>query len=178
MLALLLFYQGGSALLFQYFINRSDAVIEDHIIKNMYKPSELVEIKIPVKMQAITNWEDYEPISGQVQLSGNCYNYVMLKVTRDTMFLKVIPNHEKTRLINANIIYAKQVSDAPVSKKSTIPPTKRSITDNEYNFTFTSYQTKVPVTIIKATGDFSCLNIIDPSLDVPGQPPEVVNTLS
>ena len=59
-----------------------------------------MHVKIPVHLSAVCNWEDYESIDGQMQYNGNYYNYVGLKIARDTMFLLCLPNHEKTRLVN------------------------------------------------------------------------------
>src|ERR1700761_8764985 len=101
MLALLMFNMGGYMFFFQYLIYRSDISINEQINNNRYKSTDLVEIKIPVKLN-IQDWSEYEVISGQVKLKDTTYNYAELKMTRDTMYLKCIPNHEKGRLVNAN----------------------------------------------------------------------------
>ena len=103
--------------LFQYVIYQSNKFNEEQISKNLYKVSDLVEIKIPVKLPKINNWGDYERISGTIQLHKNWYNYVKLKMTRDTLFVMCVPNYKTTRLINANIIYAREVSEAPLNAK-------------------------------------------------------------
>lgn len=108
--------------LFQYFIYQSNKFNEEQISKNLYKASDLVEIKIPVNLPKITNWNSYERISGTIQLQENWYNYVKLRMTRDTLFVMCVPNYKTTRLINANIIYAREVSEAPLNaKKQAIP---------------------------------------------------------
>jgi len=179
MLALLLFNSGGYSLLFQYMIYRSDSyIINEKINKNLYRSSDLVEVKIPVHINNIQDWTEYEPISGQVQLSNGCYNYAQLKMTRDTMYLMVIPNYEKTRLINANIIYAKQVSDIPVSKKSHAPVIKKNITENVYSYTAILYKAFIVPATIKAVHSHAFSDIIESSIDIPGQPPEGPGILS
>jgi len=159
-------------LLFQFFIYRSDSSILNRINNNHYKNTDLVEVKIPVHL-AIQDWTEYEPISGQVQLKDNSYNYAELKLTRDTMYLRCIPNQDKSRLINANIIYAKQVSDIPVNKRSHPPLTKKSISENQYNYTILQYKAFLPVNDTKAGYDYASSDIIKTSIDVPGQPPEL-----
>jgi hypothetical protein len=179
MLALLLFNLGGYSLLFQYLISRSDSyIINEKINKNRYVSSDLVEVKIPVHINTIQDWTEYEPISGQVQLSNACYNYAQLKLTRDTMYLMVIPNYLKTHLIKANIIYAKQVSDTPLSKKSHLPFIKKSIAETEYNYSVIRYNADIPANSIKTLPDYTFLNILKTSIGIPGQPPEGPGILS
>lgn len=165
-------------LLFQYFIYRSDSSINERINNNCYKATDLVEIKIPVHL-VIQDWTEYEPISGQVQLKDNCYNYAELKMTRDTMYLMVIPNRDKARLVNANVIYAKQVSDIPMNKKSHLPSIKKNIGDNEYNYSITMrYQAVTPADDSKTGHGYAFAAITKTSIDIPGQPPEVLNSFS
>jgi hypothetical protein len=177
MLSLLLFNLGGYMLLFHFFIYRSDSSILSRINNNRYKSTELVQVKIPVHL-AIEDWTEFEPISGQVQLKDNSYNYAELKLTRDTMYLMCIPNHDKTRLVNANIIYAKQVSDIPMNKKSHLPLLKKSISESEYQYSIIDYQAFIPAKNSKAGHEDAFSDIVKTSIDVPGQPPEVSAHLS
>lgn len=178
MLVLLLFNLGGYMLLFQFFIYQSDRSINNRINNNRYKNSDLVEVKIPVHLAIQENWSEYEPISGQVQFKDNSYNYAQLRLTRDTMYLLCVPNTDKSRLINANIIYAKQVSDIPMNKKSHTPVTKKSISENEYTYTTLLTRALIPATPIKTGYDYASPDIIKAALDVPGQPPDVASLLS
>ena len=164
-------------LLFQFFIHQSDSSILSRINNNRYKSTDLVQIKIPVHL-AIEDWTDFEPISGQVQLKDNSYNYAELKMTRDTMYLMCIPNHDKTRLVNANIIYAKQVSDIPMNKKSQVPLLKKSISKSEYQYSITYYQAFIPEKDTKFRHNRAFSNIVNTSIDVPGQPPEASSFFS
>ena len=178
MLVLLLFNLGGYMLLFQFFIYQSDRSINNRINNNRYKTSDLVEIKIPVHLAIQENWAEYEPISGQVQLKDNSYNYAELKLTRDTMYLLCIPNPDKSRLVNANIIYAKQVSDIPMNKKSHLPLLKKSISESEYQYSIIDYQAFIPAKSSNAGHEHAFSDIVKTSIDVPGQPPEVSTLLS
>lgn len=171
MLALLLFNIGGYTLLFQFFIYQSDNSILSRINNNSYNRTDLVEVKIPVHL-AIEDWATYQPISGQVQFKNNNYNYAELKLTRDTMYLLCIPNQDKSRLANANIIYAKEVSDIPANKKSTLPSIKKTANESIYNYSFLPYNPVLPVKDVKTRPDHSCVAVITTSIDVQGQPPE------
>jgi hypothetical protein len=178
MLCAVLFNLGGYSLFFQYMIDHSDSKIIDRINQNHYLKSELVEVKIPVNLPTLQDWTEYEAISGQVQFKNNKYNYAEIKMTRDTLYLLVIPNQDRTKLINANIIYAKQVNDIPLSKKSHNSLVKKSISESEYHYTTLNYKPIIPVNHNNAYRDYAFLNIIKPSLDMPGQPPDSLPLLS
>jgi hypothetical protein len=171
MLCLMLFNLGGYAVLFQYVIYRSDAAIIENINHNRYKSAELVEVKIPVHLTT-EDWHEYAVISGQVQLKDHSYNYAELKLTRDTMYLLCIPNSDKSRLINANIIYAKQVNDIPLNKKSHIPPIKKSIEESEYLYYTLTDMASLQESSKKPAPDYNYSAIIKIPLTTPGQPPE------
>jgi len=177
MLVCLLFYQGGYMLLFQYFMNKTDVVMNEHIDQNLYKASDLVEIKIPAKLYYSESSDDYQPISGQVKVNGNCYNYVKLKIANDTLYVDVIPNNEKTRLAQSKNVLDKQIADLPVNKKSH-NTTAKQFNDNELNYTLLNQLARIPASIKKPAGRYAVSASTDPLLGVPGQPPETSNSLS
>ena len=177
MLVCLLFYQGGYILLFQYFMNKTDVVMNEHIDQNQYNTSDLVEIKIPAKLYYSESSGDYQPISGQVRVNGNCYNYVKLKIANDTLYVDVIPNNEKTRLVQSKNVLDKQIADVPVNKKSHNTSAKQ-FSDNEFNYTLLNQLARIPASIKKTTGRNSISDTTDPLLGVPGQPPETSGSLS
>jgi hypothetical protein len=172
MLFVILFNLGGYGLFFQYVIDRSDANIINQINHNRYHNSDLIEVKIPVNLPTLQDWTEFETISGQVQFKNNKYNYAQIKMTRDTLYLLVIPNYVRTKLVSANIIYAKQVNDIPMNKKSHLPLTKKSVSESEYNYTSLHYKALIPPQVKKAGHDYAFSDIIKSSIDVSGQPPE------
>ncbi|XHR96810.1 hypothetical protein ACFJIV_09195 [Mucilaginibacter sp. UC70_90] len=113
-----LFNLGGYSLVFEYFIHRSEVQIVKEIYENKVDATKLVEIKIPVHLPKIHSWNGYVRDQGQLQLKGVYYNYLRYKVTQDTMSFICIANSVKTRLVNANLIIAKEISDVPLSKKT------------------------------------------------------------
>ena len=170
MLFALLFNLGGYSLFFQYMINRSDSNIINQINNNRYHNSDLVEVKIPVNLPTLQDWPEFETVSGQVQFKNNKYNYAQIKMTRDTLYLLVIPNHDRTKLVNANIIYAKQVNDIPVNKKSHNSLMKKSISESEYHYITLNYRSAISLN--NSYRNFALLNTTEPFIGVPGQPPE------
>ncbi len=178
MMLVVLFNLGGYSLFFQYMINMSDSKIINQINNNHYHNSDLVEVKIPVNLPTLQDWTEFETVSGQVQFKNNKYNYAQIRMTRDTLYLLVIPNYERTKLVNANIIYAKQVNDIPVNKKSHNSLLKKSISESEYHYIALNYKTTIPVNNTNSYRDYAFLNITKRSLGVPGQPPDVSSFLS
>lgn len=170
---MLVFNMGGYMLLFQYFISQSDQIANKQISKGYYKASELVEIKIPVCMPYIQEQRQYKNISGQIQLKGNCYNYVALKMTRDTMYVKCIPNYNKTKLINENVITAKEISDTPLSKKNHSPLVKKTGLDNDYNYTIVLFNLASCTKAINSQLVYTTPKILLTYLSSPAEPPEV-----
>lgn len=159
--------------LFQYFIHQSNKFNEQQISKNLYKKSDLVEIKIPVNLPEITNWGTYKRISGAIQLQENWYNYVKLKITRDTLFVMCVPNYKTTRLTKANIIYAREVNEAPLNAKKQAIPLK-----NIGMFKYIPLATTVKIGNPVATITTHCARIIVKPVtsytDVLGRPPEML----
>jgi len=172
MLAAILFNSGGYDLFFQYMMYRSDVKVFDKINNNHYIHSDLVEVKIPVDMPTQQDWDSYQAISGQVEVKGARYDYAEIKITRDTLYLRVVPNPELTKLVKANVLYGKLVNDLPTSntKHSNNPLTKKSLSESEY-LTFT-YNNSPGVIIKKLKYSFISTGILKPALEVGGQPPE------
>lgn len=136
--------------------------MNEHIARNMYNVHNLVMVKLPVSMPGIQNWTDFERISGQIQFKKACYNYVKLKLTRDTIYVMCIPNYEKTRLISENIINAKQIDDLPGSKgnntmlkKPGIDKFNLAVLIFEVKTRILSINTRYPITEVNPKGCFT-----------------------
>jgi hypothetical protein len=115
-LVIYFFNWGGYMLLQSYMVARSDRRMNELISHNLYDPNKLVEVKVKQNLPGINEWADYKNVSGSIQLKNACYNYVKLKFTKDTLYVMCVPNYEKTKLIDNNVIYAKQVNDIPTDK--------------------------------------------------------------
>ncbi|MBL4677731.1 MAG: hypothetical protein JKY70_16245 [Mucilaginibacter sp.] len=140
LLSVHLFNAGGYAIIFQYFMHRSEQQIVKQIYENKVDATQLVLLKVPMRTPGIQDWPDYEKVQGQIKLKNGFYNYVGVKMTRDTMFLVCVANEVKNKLFEANTIMAKNISDAPLSKKGQDAPAKKlSSPVSEYNVPVTEY---------------------------------------
>ncbi len=173
LLSVHLFNTGGYSVIFQYFIHQSEIQIIKEIYENKVDATQLVQVKIPVSNHGITDWPDYKRIHGQVQLKDGFYNYVGVKMTRDTMFLVCVANSVKTQLFNANIILAKNVSDAPLTKKGQEAPAKKASSspiseynNPEVNYAFLSFEDS-----IDRRENTIASKLSTPYIKSPGKPP-------
>ena len=171
LLSIHLFNMGGYHVLYQYFIYQSDKVMNEHIAKNEYNVHELVQVKIPVSMPGIDNETTYQSISGQIQFRQGCYNYVKLRLTSDTMFVMCVPNYEKTRLLNSNVICAKQLADLPVSKHDNLPSIKKS-GQEIYDFETFNFYLNSAVTDLRPLSVYKVLNLKTGMCEKPFLPPD------
>ena len=176
LLSIHLFNIGGYALFYQYFIHQTDVQMVKQIFDNKIDNNKLIEIKIPAHLPIMQDWDQYQEIVGQIQLKDAYYNYVRMKITRDTMFFVCLPNTAKTRLVQANIITAKEVNDVPLSKKSHEPVSKKVNTSlSEYNIQAFNYHYAAFGTssLKQCDRPVSCaLNC--PYIESPGKPPNFI----
>jgi hypothetical protein len=175
LLALHLFYIGGYTLLFQYYIGKADHQMVRQVFSDKIDDAKLIEIKIPVNFPALTDWDSYELVSGEIQLKKAYYNYVKLKVTRDTLYFVCLPNPTKTRLVNANMITVKEVSDVPVSKNSHSPVVKKMSVLSEYNLQAFRYSYSSFGIFIKANKFSVHFSLNNPFIESPGKPPNFIS---
>jgi hypothetical protein len=173
LLSIHLFNIGGYALLYQYYIHQSDVQIVKQIFDNKIDDTKLIEIKIPVHFPTIQDWAEYEVIQGQIQLKDAYYDYVRLRMTRDTMYFVCIPNEVKTRLVKANIITAKDINDVPLSKKGVVPVKKITPT-SEYNLQAFQYHYAAHGILLTQIRNVFFFKTNDPFIDCPGKPPDFI----
>ena len=170
-----LFNTGGYTLIFQYFINQSDNQITKQIYENKVDATQLVQIKLPVHSEGLQDWPDYERVQGQIQLKNGFYNYVGVKMTRDTMYLVCIANSTKTKLFNANLIVAKNVSDAPLSKKGQEAPMKKAPSiSSDYTISSTRYVFLNFSNFIDKKENPISTQLTHPYIESPGKPPNFI----
>ncbi|QEC68850.1 hypothetical protein FRZ67_16620 [Panacibacter ginsenosidivorans] len=125
--------------IFKYFISLSDKDAVSQIDKAAYKDAELVEIAIPLNMPYMQSQNDYERYDGSIEFNGTHYNYVKRKTTNDTLHLLCLPNAQKTQLYATKNDYAKQLSDAPSSKKGSESSAIKSTFFSEYSYQSMQY---------------------------------------
>lgn len=172
LLGLQIFTICGHLLLYNYFVYKSETALNERISNNAYNEQDLVEIKIPAHTAITQSWTEYQFINGQIQFKNTCYDYVKVKLTTDTIYLVCLPNNEKTRLFNQNIINARVIDDAPLSKKEQVPYGK-TIDLGKYNYTLISYNFSSPVTLLHRGRPFTVPALANRCVAIPLQPPRI-----
>jgi hypothetical protein len=171
LLSVHLFYTGGYSLFFQYFITRSENQIVKQIYENKVDATQLVQIKLPVHNPNMQDWPDYEHVQGQIQLKDNYYNYVGVKMTKDTMYLVCIANPVKTRLESASLIVAKNMADVPLSKKGSDAQLKKAPGGFDYNIPAIRYNFVTYSQTLKGHENPISTKLSHPYIKSPGKPP-------
>lgn len=166
----------GHLLLYAYCVYESNKFYNEQISKDKYNAGDLVEMKIPVHMPTIEDWKEYSYVSGQVQFKNNSYNYVKIRMTRDTVYLMCVPNYATTKLISQNIINARNVADIPV-KKEHVPFGKASSL-SAFNYHSILFKFSLPLkTLAKANSNLRA-DILKSFITTPGQPPDAASLFS
>jgi hypothetical protein len=115
---------GGYMLVFDRFEQSSDIRQEVKIEEQAYQESELVEVKLAVRLPYQVNTNGFEEYAGEIEMNGKHYNYVKRKVQNDTLVLLCLPNDVKTEVSNARETFFSLVNDlnqAPEGKNSPAP---------------------------------------------------------
>jgi hypothetical protein len=94
----LLFNLIGYRIVMEYLQHKANKELQTRLDQNQYDEAQLVELKIPLNMPYLADWESYQRYDGELQLNGVEYQYVKRKVCNDTLYLLCIPNLQKMRL--------------------------------------------------------------------------------
>ena len=159
-------------LAFQYFMNRSDNQIVSQLYSNGANSSKLIKLKIPVHMPTLDDWTDYANIQGQVQVKDAYYNYVRLKMTKDTLYLICLPNTVKANLAKANIIMTKNLNDIPLSKKGpNNSSTKKAESTYDHFYQIVKCDYTPLAELVKINTHSEVFHLSNPYIESPGKPP-------
>jgi hypothetical protein len=91
------------------------------------------------------------------------------------MFLVCVENSTKTKLFNANIIVAKSVSDAPLSKKGQDGPSAKKVSSiSEYNNQTVNYAFLIFEDTMLKRDYYISSKLTHPYIESPGKPPNYI----
>jgi len=111
LLAVLLFNWFGYRILSDYYEHQADFALEQRLDKSEYDESQLIEIKVPIKLPYQTNWRDFERFDGEIEVDGIHYKYVKRKVYNDSLILLCLPHESKMKLQSARDQFFALVND-------------------------------------------------------------------
>jgi hypothetical protein len=77
---------------------RAETRLERQLDRDAYNPLALVTIKVPVThLSYYTNSLQFDRVDGQIEMNGVEYNYVKLRLFRDSVELVCIPNDARAK---------------------------------------------------------------------------------
>jgi len=162
---------GGYIVVRQYAVYKANKFYRLQTEKNWYNKHDLVEIKLPIKMNGISGMDAYVPVNGQVSFADAAYNYVAMKVTANAIFLKCLPNYATTKLNIQYIIHAESLKDIPVPAKQHVPLGKFVFFHGFYPV-FRNHVLKAPVITIEKIQAIYANTPVARNIDIPEQPPK------
>ncbi len=158
-----------------YMQHKADVQLVAQIDNNNYDESQLIEIKLSVHLPYQTSWSSYERYDGEIEINGKLYKYVERKLSDDTLYLKCLPNTQKTNLETAKNDFFKNTNDLSQnnSKKSNNSKTvvsKKTASDyDDYN---NRYQFFAGASAQQAFAAYVHLNLLSSPHVSPAQPPD------
>lgn len=167
---LLAFNWYGYRLLTSYLQHEASAQLQSKLDNNDYNQASLIEVRVPLNMPYITDWDDFETYEGETQINGIHYKYVKRKVENGELVLLCIPNQQKTQLQAAQQDFFKLVNDLQSNKKhskdqSVKIPVSDVIADNNSSVIIVSTSISTALTIYQKY-------ITSTFIATPSQPPE------
>ena len=171
MLTVLLFNSIGYRIVSSILENRADDLLEAKINAEQFDESELIEIKIPIKLPYHTEWKEFERYSGEVEVNGTYYKYVKRKVVVDSLILLCIPNNSRLIFESSRDKFFELVNNlkAPLEKKAN-SILKNLITD--YLQKDNSFTLSILPLAIKSFKTYYAFHVSQISLEKPVKPPE------
>lgn len=171
MLIILLFNSIGYRIVSYILENRADYLLQAKIDAEQIDESQLIEIRIPIKLPYHTEWKEFERYSGEVEVNGTYYKYVKRKVVVDSLILLCIPNNTKLAFESSRDRFFQLINDLknPLEKKSG-SVFKNLISD--YLQKDCSISMSTPSTEIALSYQYLPSFVSDISLEQPVKPPE------
>ena len=172
LITLLVFNWYGYRILMNYREAQATSQLQAKLDQNQYDESTLFEIRVPLNMPYITDWDDFETTYGETEINGMHYTYVKRKVERGELVLLCIANKEKTALRDAKDNFFKLVNDLQQ------PTGKKDSKDHTVKIPFSDYIANIiPEFVIngykiKSVHSLYADVVASAVIDTPSQPPE------
>lgn len=175
LIALLVFNWYGYRLLINYFETKANTHLQAKLDSNQYDESTLIQIRVPLNMPYISDWDHFEKFEGETEINGIHYKYVKRKIEKGELVLLCIPNQQKTNLQAAGQNFFKLVNDLqqPGAKKdSKEHSVKIPISDYIAN---SSAQFNNMENAVAKPHSLYTFNILSGHATTPAQPPEALS---
>jgi hypothetical protein len=119
-LLVFLFNVGGYYIVFWGLRFEADNELTARIDADHYKPSEIIEIKIPVTLPYPIQQDGYKRIDGRFEYRGEFFKLVKQKLQNDTLSIVCIRDHEGKKLENTMNEYVKLANSLPATNQKAL----------------------------------------------------------
>ena len=109
LIALLFFNWYGYRIITGYIQKQADQQLAVQLDNHHYDESQLIELKVELRVPYQTQDADFERHYGEIEIDGKSYTYVKRKMENGFLILKCIPNHQRDKLKTANTDFLKMV---------------------------------------------------------------------
>jgi hypothetical protein len=109
-LAILLFNSVGYRVLTHYLQQEADSRTQAMINAGEFRPSNLVELSVPLDLPYTTSWTGWEHFEGDIEIDGIHYRYVERKLEAGRMYVRCLPNTQKIQVLTARDEFSKLVN--------------------------------------------------------------------
>ena len=101
----------GYQLLFNYFSQQSDTVLELALDQDKYSDNQLISIKQPTNLPYYSNSKTFNRVDGEVEIDGTTYKYVKCRIYNDSLEMLCIPHVAKMKIQQSKQDYSKIAND-------------------------------------------------------------------
>ena len=166
----------GYRFVVDYMQHKADVQLVAQIDNNNYDESQLIELKLPVHLPYQNSWSSYERYDGEIEIDGKLYKYVERKLSDDTLYLKCLPNTQKTNLETARNDFFKNTNDLSQNNSKKSGSSKTVVLKKiagDYDDYDSRYQFDSGANSQQAFAAYMQLNLLSSPHISPAQPPDV-----
>jgi hypothetical protein len=169
---MLLYNWIGYSFLYDYLTYRTDKQLEKQFDRNDYNESDLVAIKLPIRLPYQASQTEFERFDGEVNLNGIHYKYVKRRVYNDSLILLCLPNDNKSRLQEAKKEFFRTVNDLQHSSPAKKEKGNNFFKSLEYSPEQNSWQLDLAIAGWKNHGGTKISMYASYQKDRPERPPQ------
>lgn len=96
---------------------RNSQKMNSQLDADNYMEEEAITIKVPITIPYATDSKDFERVSGEFEYNGEYYRLVKQRLTRDTLHIVCVKDHQGKRIHQALASYVETFTDKPVDSQ-------------------------------------------------------------
>lgn len=158
---------------FYYAEKDADAAMEARLDKEQYNVNELVSFSIPLNNPYLLEQNNFERVTGEINIQGKNFRLVKRKVSDGNLILLCLPDTHKMVLKKAKTEYGNAANDMTnTGKGNSRSGLQKSFNGPDYISQFANTQLCRSAEIKTLYGEFQMIPFTDPLIAAIGKPPE------